>query len=123
MTRGNVNDATEPPPPSLAPGTFCSCKEGANWTGTVFRHAVRGLVLNLVLLGSETRRLSGNEQRAEPAADGCSGDENLTFFGVSQNEADAMFAVFGPIAEDLGLRYEWWREGDTVRMTFEQAGG
>ena len=86
------------------------------------RTAMRVLALNLVSLGCELRSLSGDEQRAEAVAAGWPGDEHLTFFGVSQKEADALFGVFRPIAEDLGLRYEWRREADTVMMTFEQPG-
>ncbi len=84
-------------------------------------NTMRTLALNLVSLGCDVRSLTGDERRAEAVAAGWPGDDNLMFFGVSQNEADALFGVFGPIAQDLDLRYDWQREGDTVRMTFEQA--
>jgi hypothetical protein len=46
----------------------------------------------------------------------------LGMFGLSQDDADVMFAVFEPIAEHIGLGYRWRRQGDSVTMTFEQGG-
>jgi hypothetical protein len=45
-------------------------------------------------------------------------DEDLAFFGLSQQEADTFYDLFTPIAERLGLAYTWRRNGDDVTMTF-----
>ena len=41
---------------------------------------------------------------------------------LSREDAQRQYDAFGPIMEHLGIRYEWRREGDAVRMTFERDG-
>jgi hypothetical protein len=76
--------------------------------------------LNTVSLGATLREFSGDERRADVTVAGWPGEDGLSFFGVSQDEADAMYSVFATVAEYLGLQYQWQRRDDAVTMTFEQ---
>src|SRR5688572_27779353 len=82
------------------------------------RTAARWAALNMVTGGGELRRLEGDGRQAEAVVGGWPSGEDLAFFGVSQAEADAFYALFAPIAERLGLAYRWRRDGDAVTMTF-----
>jgi hypothetical protein len=44
----------------------------------------------------------------------------LTFFGLSQPEADASWSLLAPVAQVLGLRYAWRREGGSLHFTFSR---
>ena len=83
--------------------------------------AARWAVLNLASGGAEVRRLAGDAARAEAAVAGWPSEEELAFFGLTSEEADAAYAIFAPIAERLGLRYAYRRDGDEVTLTFERA--
>ena len=101
---------------TFAPGWEAERGKGA-------RVAARWAALNVVSLGGALRSLTGDEVRAEATVTGWPGQEDLDFFKLTREEADALYGVFGPVAEFLGLRYAWRREDDTVTMTFERAGG
>ncbi len=106
----------------------------ARWLGGVFapeweqlrgqgaRIAVENAALNTISLGASLQDLSGDERHGEATVADWPGEAMLSMFGLSQDEADVMFAVFEPIAEQLGLEYRWQRQGDSVTMTFEQGG-
>jgi hypothetical protein len=82
------------------------------------RTTVRWAALNMVTGGGELRRLEGDAQHAESVVGRWPLNEDLAFFGLSQQEADAFYGLFAPIAERLGLAYTWRRDGDEVTMTF-----
>jgi hypothetical protein len=82
------------------------------------RTAARWAALNMVTGGGELRRLEGDARHAESVIGRWPLDEDLGFFGLSQQEADMLYALFTPIAERLGLAYTWRRDGDAVTMTF-----
>ena len=82
------------------------------------RTAARWAALNMVTGGGELRRLEGDARRAESVIGRWPLDEDRAFFGLSQQEADRLYALFTPIAERLGLAYTWSRDGDAVTMTF-----
>ena len=82
------------------------------------RTAVRWTALNMVTGGGELRRLEGDARHAESVIGRWPLNEDLAFFGLSQQEADAFYGLFAPIAERLGLTYTWRRDGDAVTMTF-----
>jgi hypothetical protein len=85
---------------------------------------VRTTTLNAVTCGAELRRLDGDDQRAEAVIAGVAGwpnEEELSYFGLSQDEADTLNWLYVPVAERLGLRYAWRRDGDAIVMTFEAA--
>ena len=76
--------------------------------------------LNMVSGGCTLRSLSGDESQAEAVLGGWPSGESLAFFGLSQEEADTLWGVFGPIAESLGYGYQWHRQGDEVTVTFSR---
>ncbi len=104
------------------------------WLGAIFapgweeirgqgaRPAARAAARNSVSLGGELRQLSGDEREAQATLAGWPDQAILDYFSVSRDEADALFTVFEPIAEHLGLDYRWQREGDAVTLTFARQG-
>ena len=44
----------------------------------------------------------------------------LALFHLDEGAADALHGIFGPIAESLGLAYEWQRGADQVRLVFSR---
>ena len=82
------------------------------------RTAARWAALNMVTGGGELRRLEGDARHAAAVIGRWPLDEDRAFFGLSQQEADMLYALFTPIAERLGLAYTWRRDGDAVTMTF-----
>jgi hypothetical protein len=77
-----------------------------------------GAALNMVSGGCKLRLLSGDESKAEAVLAEWPPEGDLTFFGLTQQEADSVWGIFGPIAESLGYEYAWHRQGDQVTMTF-----
>ena len=104
--------------------------EAAGYFGRVFapswdevpardaRTVARWAALNMVSGGGELRRLEGDTQHAESVVGRWPLEEDLAFFGLSQQEADMFYALFTPIAERLAIAYTWRRDGDDVTMTF-----
>ena len=86
--------------------------------GLTAKEVARWAALNMVSIGCNLRSLSGNESQAEAVIGGWPSEESLTFFGLTQEEADTVWCSFGPIAESLGYGYEWRRQGDEVTITF-----
>jgi hypothetical protein len=84
------------------------------------RVAMRTFALNMVSVGGTLESLSGDEARAEAVISGWPSPDLLQAFGGSQSDVDRMYAVFGPIAELLGLQYEWRRQGDRVTLILSQ---
>jgi hypothetical protein len=62
--------------------------------------------------------MSGDESRAEIVLGGWFSSEGLESFELTWDDIDGAWGVGAPIAEYLGLDYEWRREGDEVTMTF-----
>jgi hypothetical protein len=86
------------------------------------RTAARWAALNMVTGGGELRRLEGDARHAESVIGRWPLDEDRAFFGLSQQEADRLYALFTPSAERLGLAYTWSRDGDAVTLTFTAEG-
>jgi len=84
------------------------------------REAVRMFALNMVSVGGTLESLSGDEARAEATITGWPSPDMLQAFGVSRGDADRGYAVFQPIADLLGLGYEWRRQGDRVTLILSQ---
>jgi len=79
----------------------------------------RAAALNAVTCGAQLRRLDGDVRRAEATVAGWPSEQDLAYFRLTQEDADALNALYGPIAEGLGLHYAWRRDGDQVTMSFE----
>jgi hypothetical protein len=107
-----------------------SLEDAARFAGRIFapgwesergkgaRTIARWAALNAVTCGADVRRLDGDARRAEATVAGWPSEEDLASFGLTQEEADALNALYGPIAERLGLHYAWRRDGDAVVMSF-----
>jgi hypothetical protein len=65
------------------------------------------------------RSLSGDDKSAQVLLAGWLGEDFLSALQLAQDEGDRLWNAFAPIMENLGIRYGWQREGETVRMTFE----
>ena len=76
--------------------------------------AMRWVALNLASSGAEVQGLAGDAARAEVTVMGWPAAEDLAAFGLSRDEGDTFYGVFEPIAEHLGLRYAWRRDGEAV---------
>ena len=82
------------------------------------RTIARWAALNAVTCGADVRRLDGDARRAEVTVAGWPSEQDLAYFGLTQEDADALNELYGPIAERLGLHYAWRSNGDAVVMTF-----
>ena len=92
----------------LAPGSGPGARRADAWT------AARWAALNMVSGGGELRWLDGDARQAAAVVGRWPLDEDLAFFGLSQQEADTFYDLFTPIAERLGLAYTWRRNGDDL---------
>ena len=84
--------------------------------------AARLAALNAVSLGATLRSLSGDDTSAEVLVAGWPDEGLLDLLRLSREDAQRQHGAFGPIMEQLGIRYGWQREGDAVKMTFERDG-
>ena len=75
--------------------------------------------LNAVSVGGQLRLLSGDDRGAEVLVAGWPDDEFLGMLQLSREDGELQYNAFRPIMEHLGIHYEWRREEDAVRMTFE----
>src|SRR5947209_4997859 len=100
--------------------TFLGRRYAPGWEhlrGKGAKEFARMAALNFVSVEATLLSLAGDESHAEFTATWPS-QEWLDFVGVSQGDSDALWGVFGPIAEHLGLHYEWHRTGEQVRVKF-----
>ena len=84
--------------------------------------AARLAALNAVSLGASLRSLSGDDRSAEVLVAGWPDEGFLDLLGLSREDAQRQHGAFGPIMEQLVIRYGWQRDGDAVKMTFERDG-
>ncbi len=78
--------------------------------------------LNAVSVGGPLQTLSGDEHRAEASFGEWPTDEDLAFFGLTREDTAAMFAIFEPVADFLGLSYRWERRESGFVMVMESTG-
>lgn len=101
--------------------SFVGRRFAPNWEqGASAKEVASGAALNMVSGECYLRSLSGDESRAEAVLGGWPSEDSLAFYGLTQEEADSVWGIFGPIAESLGYGYEWHRQGDEVTMTFSR---
>lgn len=86
------------------------------------RAALERAALNAVSVGASLHTLSGDERRAEASFGEWPTDGDLAVFGLTRDDAAAMFAVFEPVADFLGLSYRWERRGSGLLMMMESTG-
>jgi hypothetical protein len=84
------------------------------------RVGMRMFALNMVSVGGTLESLEGDEARAEAIIADWPSPDLMQAFGGSEGDVDRMYAVFQPIADILGLKYEWRRQGDRVTLILSQ---
>ena len=87
--------------------------------GRSTKDVARTAALNMVSVGGSLRSLTGDD-RAEVLIAGWPASEFLSELEVTQSESDALWHIFKPIMEYLGLRYAWQRHDEAVKMTLER---
>jgi hypothetical protein len=80
----------------------------------------RAAALNMVSVGGSLRSLSGDDNHAEVLIAAWPASELLSELEVTQSESDALWHIFEPIMEYLGIRYAWQRQDEAVKMTLER---
>jgi hypothetical protein len=80
----------------------------------------RTVALNMVSVGGSLRSLSGDDDHAEVLIAGWPASETLSELEVTQSESDALWHIFEPIMEYLGIRYAWQRQDEAVKITLER---
>ena len=77
------------------------------------------LALHMVSLGATIVSMKGNDELVFATFARVPSSDLLKIFGLSRDEADAIWNIFKPIATFLNLEYTWSREQDEV--TFKLA--
>lgn len=82
------------------------------------QQAATSLALNCASAGMRIVSVNGDESRGEAVTGDWPEAEALSLFGLSQAEADEFWDIFAPIAQSLGMRFAWRREGDQLHFSF-----
>ena len=89
------------------------------WSGvTTPQQAATSLALNCASVGMRIVSVGGGETRGEAITSDWPDAEALALFGLSRAEADEFWDIFAPIAQSLGMRFAWRREGDQLHFSF-----
>lgn len=83
------------------------------------REIARLISLNVVAGGGELDAFDGNDDRAELQAV-WPHTEDLEFLGLTREDLDPFFDLYTPIAQRLGYKYAYRRDGDRVTLTFSR---
>jgi hypothetical protein len=74
------------------------------------------LALHMVSLGAKLVAAEGNDDLAFATFAQVPSSDLLKLFGLSRDEADAIWDIFRPIAAFLNLEYSWSRQQDEVTL-------
>lgn len=72
------------------------------------------LALHIVSLGGNTVGIAGDDELAYATFAHVPSTDVLKFFGLSRDEADAIWEIYKPMANSLNLWYTWSRQQDEV---------
>jgi len=72
------------------------------------------LALHVVSLGGTIVAIAGDDDLASATIAHVPSSDALKFFGLTRNNADAIWDIFKPIAISLKLWYSWSRQQDEV---------
>ena len=72
------------------------------------------LALHIVSLGGSPVGIAGDDDLAYATFAHVPSFDVLKFFGLTRNEADAIWDIYKPMASSLKLWYTWSREQDEV---------
>jgi hypothetical protein len=78
--------------------------------------------IRLVSLGGILVATAGDDAVAFATFAHLPSSDVLKSFGLTRNEADAIWDIFKPIATSLKLEYEWSREQDQVTLKLSHSG-
>jgi hypothetical protein len=101
---------------------FFGRKVASGWEdmrGRPVSEIARVAALNPVSVGATLRSLSGDDTHAEMLIAEWPDEEFLSELRLTQSDGDRLLNAFEPIMEQLGIRYAWEREGEAVKLTFE----
>jgi hypothetical protein len=94
---------------AFAPGWGDSCAASAE-------ECVRLMARNPVSMGGTLERIDGDVRQATGAVTWPPVDL-VEEIGVTTEDADRLWDVYGPIADHLGVDYEWHRRGPVVEFS------
>jgi hypothetical protein len=80
----------------------------------------RMVALNMVSVGGSLRSLSGDDTHAELLVAGWPDDESLGELGLTQSDGEALWNLWNPIMEYLGISYAWQRQDGDVKLTLDR---
>jgi hypothetical protein len=72
------------------------------------------LALHIVSLGANTVGMFGDDDLAYATFAHVPSSDVLKFFGLTRDEADAIWDIYKPMATSLKLWYTWSRQQDEV---------
>jgi hypothetical protein len=78
------------------------------------------LALHMVSLGATIVSMKGNDELVFATFARVPSSDLLKIFGLSRDEADAIWNIFKPIATFLNLEFTWSREQDEVTFKLER---
>ena len=79
------------------------------------------LALHIVSLGGRLVGMDGNDTLAFATFAHVPSSDVLKSFGLTTDEADAIWNIFKPIAASLNLEYEWSREQNEVTFKLRRS--
>jgi hypothetical protein len=82
--------------------------------GAPLVEVLQEIALNMVSVGEALLSLTGDDKMAKAVFGNWLAAYFLAAYELTQAEADAVWGVFEPIVDALGLKYQWQREGDQV---------
>lgn len=80
--------------------------------------ALEQVMQNFASAGGSFRWLAGDESKAEAVMTDWPPADLLELFDLTQEDVDALYEIFKPIATSLNLKYTWHREGNQVTFMF-----
>lgn len=90
--------------------------------GAPVRAVARQYALNWIAFGAQLRAFSADDVEARIVTAGWPPAAGIDAFGLTLQDADAVWWAAAAIAEHLGLAYEWQRAGDEVIETLRRPG-
>ena len=88
--------------------------------GWPLKDVARQLALNYATLGATKVAINVGETEATVKLDEWLSEDDLQYYGISQNDCDRVLAIGEPIAEFLDLQFSWKREKDSLIMTLKK---
>ena len=88
--------------------------------GWSIKDVARQVALNYTAFGATKVAINVGETEATVKLDEWLSEDDLQYYGISQNDCDQVLAIGEPIAEFLDLQFSWKREKDSLIMTLKK---